>query len=251
MNEIFSTSRYWFLIRSHAVGAYRSLVTLTATLAIVISFMALLGDKLNDEFYISLFGAMLFILGLVFTSRAFRQLHDKTRNTAYLLIPASSFEKTLASYFVVTVGLVAYLLILTCVVSVVVEPLNTLLTGQQRPVFNPFAPDVWVMIPGYLFVQSSFFLGAAWFRKGHLMKTILVHSLASVAITIFILLVMGIALEPYWSSSQDVDIKVQDVFGPYAGAIKTLVYGLAALWVVFCWYVAWLRVRETQVSDGV
>ena len=77
-------------------------------------------------------------LGIIASSRAFRPLHDKTRNEAYLLLPASALEKTLARLLAVTAGLVTYLLVFSTVVALVVESLNLLFFGSRNGFFNPF-----------------------------------------------------------------------------------------------------------------
>jgi hypothetical protein len=52
------------------------------------------------------------IWGTIAASLAFDELHDKEKNDAYLLLPASSVEKTLISLFSVSVLLPLLILIL-------------------------------------------------------------------------------------------------------------------------------------------
>ena len=251
MNENFSTKRYWLLLRSTAVGGYRQLITMTATLAGVIAVLAFLNNKSGDSFYTGLFGWILIVLGLILSSRGFLSLHDKTRNTLYLLTPASSLEKTLVPLLLFTIGFFVYLLVLFSVVSMVVEPLNYWVFGQSRAWFNPFDPALWKKLPDYLFLQSFYFLGAAWFRTAHFVKTTFSLLLTSVVITVFSLVVLRILFAPYWQATTDVSINFQGVFESFSGGVKALVYSIGVLWVFMCWYVVWLRVRETQVCDGV
>ena len=251
MNEIFSIDRFRLLLRSYGMGIYRPLITLTLTLAFLLGILSILGDKSNDGFYVSSFAALLYILGLIFTSRAFRELHDKARNSAFLLLPASTFEKTLARLVILTVGLIMYLLFLVSLVSLIVEPLNHLLFNQTRELFHPMEADAWKTIPGYLFLQSIYFLGAAWFRSGHLVKTTLALILANLAISLFSFLVLRLLFAPYWEYAGDLNISFADMPGSYGGVAQALLFTFAALWVAICWYVAFLRVREAQVSDGI
>ena len=153
MNEVFSPQRLWLLIRGDLVVGYGSLLVVFGALAGVILVAALAthgGTLLGGGFYRAFFGLVLFVWGLVASSRAFRPLHDRTRNEAYLLVPASGLEKTLARLLAVTVGLVAFLLVFTGLVSVVVETLNLLLYGGRYPFFDPFEPTVWRWIFVYI-----------------------------------------------------------------------------------------------------
>ena len=112
MNDVFSPQRLRLLIRGDLVAGYRSVLVVSGALATY-------GGALRDgDFYRRYFGLALFVWGLVASSRAFRPLHDRTRNEAYILIPASALEKMLARLLAVTVGLVAYLLVFIGLVSV-------------------------------------------------------------------------------------------------------------------------------------
>ena len=181
MNEVFSPQRLRLLIWGDLVAGYRSLLVVSSALAGVILVAALAthgGAPHDGDFYRRCFGLALFVWGLVASSRAFRPLHDRTRNEAYLLIPASALEKTLARLLAVTVGLVAYLLVFIGLVSVVVDTLNLVLYGDRHAFFDPFDRTVWSSIFVYIILQSFYFLGGAWFRRAHFVKTTLALTLA-------------------------------------------------------------------------
>ena len=50
--------------------------------------------------------------------------------------------------------------------------INTLLFDVRREFFSPFDALSWLLVPHYLVAQALFFLGAAWFRKTHFVKTV-------------------------------------------------------------------------------
>ena len=257
MTENLSINRIVLLLRADVVGGYRTVLIVSAALAGVILVTAMIaqGDSgVGGEFYVSWFGTMLFIWGVIASSRAFREVHDRTRSAAYLLIPASALEKTIARLLAVTIGLAGYLLVFTSLTSVVVETVILLLSGERGDFFNPIDPLAWQLIPGYLFVQSFFFLGAAWFRKAHFIKTTLAVTLATVGMVIFCLLTLRIVFAPYWEGIEGIGL----MFTYLSRSHADLLDGLEILGTLFaillpatCWCIAWLRIRETQVSDAV
>ena len=255
MNQHFSIERLWWLLRADFTGGYRSLLTVSATLAGVIliaSLMALNGPGGAQSFFISWFGAMLYVWGAIASSRAFSELHDKTRNVAYLLIPASAIEKTLARLVAATVGLTLYLLLFTSAVSLLVAGLHSLIPGARAGLFNPFDPRLWPLIGGYFFLQSFFFLGAAWFRRRHFIKTALVITLVGIGLMLFTLLTFSAVFRPV--GIDNLEILIEGAAGSYQGVIRLLETLTAILMTILplaCWSIAWLRVREAQVSDGV
>ena len=250
MNEHFSLDRLWWLLWADLVAGYRSLLTVSGTLAGVIliaSLISIHGAGAAQGFFVSWFGGMLYIWGAIASSRAFPELHDKTRNEVYLLTPASAIEKTLTRLLAVTVGLTLYLLIFTAVVSLLVAGLHRLFLDPGVGLFNPLDPQVWPLVAGYFFLQSFFFLGAAWFRRRHFIKTTLVITVVGIGLTLFVLptvvLTLGVAVSPD-------SISIPGNQGMLR-LIETLRTTFAIVLPVACWTIAWLRVRETQVSDGI
>ena len=254
MNEVFSPQRLWLLIRGDLIAGYRSLLVVFGALAGVILVAALAthgGTLLGGGFYRAFFGLVLFVWGLVAASRAFRPLHDRTRNEAYLLVPASGLEKTLARLLAGTVGLVAFLLVFTGLVSVVVETLNLLLYGGRYPFFDPFEPTVWRWIFVYIILQSFYFLGGAWFRRAHFVKTTLALTLAIAAFGAFTAITLRVVFAGYWLDVGDVFFVLEQLGWAPASATGAVVHAIALLLALSCWWLAWLRVAEVQVSDGV
>lgn len=255
MNEHFSIERLWWLLRADFTAGYRSLLTVSATLAGVILIASMISfdpGGAAQGFYVSWYGGMLYFWGVIASSRAFRELHDKTRNGAYLLIPASAIEKTVARLLTVTIGLAVYLLIFTTVVSLLIEGVFRLVPGSGHGLFNPLDAQLWPVVAGYLFLQSFFFLGAAWFRRRHFIKTALVITLAGIALCVITLLTFRVIFAP--EGIAGLGHMVARAAGSYPSLFQSLeVIGtfFAILLPAACWSIAWLRVRETQVSDGI
>ena len=255
MNEHFSFERLGWLLRADFADGYRSLLTVSAMLAGVILAASLISFDPFDAtqgFFVPWYGGMLYIWGIIASSRAFAELHDKARNEAYLLIPASTFEKTLARLLTVTVGLSVYLLAFTTAVSLLVAGIHRLLPGAGYGLFNPLDPWLWPVITGYLFLQSFYFLGAAWFARRHFIKTTLVIVVAGIGLGLFTLLTLRVVFAP--EGLADLGNFMARAVESFPGLLRLL----EVLWAIIafalpiaCWSIAWLRVRETQVSDAI
>ena len=254
MNHILSPPRLGYLLRGDLITGYRSLLVSSAGLAVVILVVAMIAPSDYhgfSSFHRAAFTIALFTWGIVATSRAFVSLHDKTRNEAYLLLPASALEKTLARLLTVTVGFVLYLLVLSTLVSVVVESLNLLFFGSRHRIFDPFDPIVWERVTLYIVVQALYFLGAAWFRRGHFMKTTLAVTLGCIALTALTLIALRIAFADLWAVAWDIDYALESLRDWFAGTGSEVLFAVKLLLPIACWCIAWLRVSEAQTSDGV
>ena len=264
MNETLSLPRLWYLLRGDFIAGYRSLLIVSAALAGVtlVTAMIIPSGLVFDNvfhrdpgFHFAVFTIALFAWGIIASSRAFRSLHDKTRNEAYLLLPASALEKMLARLLAVTVGIVAYLLVFITLASLVVELLHLLFFGNRNAFFNPFDPSVWHRISLYIVLQSLYFLGASWFRRAHFIKTTLSITLAIAGLAAVATVAIRIAFAdfPLHVSLHIRNLSIVLATEPLSlsGVADTALLAVMVLLPIVCWSIAWLRVAEAQVSDGV
>jgi hypothetical protein len=251
MNEQLSLHRLVLLLRTELMRNQRTWLIAAGTAGLVAlllsSLGALDGNVGGAGFYRAVFIAALFALGTLVTSQSFVDLHGRATNTAFLMLPASALEKTLVRLLLTTVGIILCLLVLTTVLSWVIEGINGVVFGMRRELFVPWDRLAWTMLPHYLVVHGLFFLGAAWFRKLHYIKTV-----GAVLLIWFGLSTVAVAIT--WIAGHPIlggEIRIDNVDTPleWLTQIAKIVYYFAL--PVFCWFVAWLRVSETQVSHGI
>ena len=175
----------------------------------------------------------------------FSDLHGRGTNTAFLLLPASALEKTASRLLLYTVGLIAYLLLFTTLLSWVLEGINTLWVGERRDFFSPLDGLGWSLLPHFLVAQALFFLGAAWFRKVWWIKT--VGAVIGIVIGLGVIAAgLGWIVGPLQCLNADC---YQFPLFDWLSAAAPVAY--LYLLPPFCWFVAWLRVSEAQVSHGI
>lgn len=246
MSDQLSLQRLLWLLRSDALQSYRSWLVTSGTVALVALLPSLLGAAdgvVGRGFYDGVFIVVLFAWGTIATSQAFVDLHRRGSNATFLLLPASALEKTVARLALNTVLFFLYLLVFTTVLSFVLEGINAVLFGVRREFFSPFARAAWSIFPHYLVVQGLFFLGAAWFRKAHYVKTVgavlgVCFGLSCAAGAIVLLLRAG-------------GMRFDGDFTSFAWILNGAAIVYYGVLPAFCWFVAWLRVTETQVSHGI
>jgi hypothetical protein len=209
--------------------------------------------------YSSFLTGSLVIWGFISASLAFNSLHDKTRNESYLLLPASSVEKVLVRLLSVSVLLPIFIMILITLASVITETVTVLFFQLPFSPLNPFQGRFFRVIGYVVILQSVFFLGAAWFKKLHLIKTVFALILLAIIFGLlgafsFRILFASFFEGFFTQKAYDFDVEALMQL-QYPALMRTLetsgkvvFYGLLA---PFCWVVAWLRVKETQSSDGV
>jgi hypothetical protein len=258
MSEVFTFRRLVLLLRNDIIVRYRTLLLHSAVLAATILVGSMLSNGLSrgpgpeGDIYFYGFAPLLFLWGTIVASGAFNELHDKSKNEAYLLLPASDLEKTIARLLPV-LGFIVYLLAYLTVVSWVVETVNLVLFGSRDRPFNPFDPRVSLFVGHYVVAQSVFFLGAAWFRKAHFWKTSLTITATSLGFGALAALLGWALFDPYFGGFNEPEMyQIYLANIPlFDGAVLAAKAGYFLVLPPLCWFVAWLRVKETQVSHGV
>lgn len=262
MNQILNFNRLMNLARRDLINGWRGTAIASGVVSgaiFVIAFLGALFEGQRTIDYNAFFTGTMVIWGTIAASLAFDELHDKEKNDAYLLLPASSVEKTLISLFSVSVMLPLLILILITAASLVTEGVTALVFRLPYSPFNPLFGDNWSLIGKVIIIQSIFFLGASWFKKAHWIKTVLTVIVGSIVMGILASIIFRILFGSYFEGfftpkSVNIDFeslmrmrfpKFMDILSTLG---KTALYGLLA---PFCWFVAWLRVKETQSSDGV
>lgn len=250
MNDQLSLRRLAFVLRNDLVRTYRPALLISGTAALAALVVSLSGAYDGDVgqgpmFYRAFFIAMLFTWGTIATSVCFSDLHGRGTNTAFLLLPASALEKTASRLLIYTVGLIAYLLLFTTLLSWVLEGFNTLWIDERRGFFSPLDEVSWPLLPHFFVAQALFFLGAAWFRKVWWIKTF--GAVIGIAIGLCAVAAgLGWMVGPM--QCLNANCYQFPLFDWLAAAAPVAYFYLLP---PFCWFVAWLRVSEAQVSHGI
>lgn len=168
-------TRIYLLIRNTLVLKRLSILVICSAVAGLVTCLSLMdaSGSLEPQFHRNMYLFILFAGGIWLTSRTYRAFHDPVDGLSWLLLPASSLEKTLSTILLSNLVYIACSLMVYFPLSFVSEGLNRLVLDRFHPVFNPFDPSVIRGISLYFAAQAPFLIGAVYFKKHVLSKTIL------------------------------------------------------------------------------
>lgn len=252
----FQPKRIYRMMRNAMVLNRSSIVVVSASVAcvaILISFLDALGAcrlLLHRNLYLAVFVSG----GLLFTSRSFRGLHDPIQGLSWLLLPASLLEKTIVHILLTTVIYAIGSMLLFVVISMVSEALNQMLLGRHHGLFTPIDPLVLKSALTYIAIQAPFLVGAAYFRKHALSKTILVLMGFLVLLAVGIFVALRIIFGSQWSGidfermldGADLGIaweQLKQIGRTAAGTAKVLFWAVIPL---VSWTICYFRLKETE-----
>ncbi len=252
----FRFSRIYLLVRN-AVLLNRSSIAIVAAAAagvlLLISFVDAFG-ACRAELHRNLYLVVLFLGGLLLTSRSFKELHDPVKGISWLLVPASLLEKTLAWLLLTTLVFILGSMGFYLAFSVISEGLNMLAFGRRHFLFFPFDPFVLKGALSYTAIQAPFFLGAVYFRKHALSKTILALLTFSLMLGLGVLVVARVL---FWGQGIAWDFEavfagtdLSEKWAQLANLGKTAAVAAKSLfWAVVpfvCWTTCYFRLKETE-----
>ncbi len=254
INDFFSFRRLWLLVKRDVLGAHRAITLTSLTVMgvyLVISGLLAFRDA-HVGFPKFAFELILTLGGMIVTSRSFSELYRPESASLYLTLPASTLEKFVGRFLLLTVGWSAFALAGMIVVSALSQVLNLFLFGQGTGLLNPFDAEIWSRIGMFIVMDTLFLAGALYFRKNHLVKTLLsvvsfFFVLAAVAMFGFFLL-FGRGDANYWAGEYTQRIRLMPFFESLKIAAQVFCWSVfPAFWLVFSFF----RLKEAQIRNAV
>lgn len=222
-----------------------------AVLLLLLALAPTSGGWQPHEIFVS---GILYVGGLVVVSHSFVELTDPIRRSAYLLVPASTLEKIAARLALTLVAFPVAALALYWATSLVGAGLGDLIWGQSFGIYDPSTQKTARLLAYYPMIHAVFFLGAVWFRKGAVFKTLLSVVAAQIGLAIITMFLFrlvffeffeGLGLEP----SREFRLNVTDAgwltSDLSAQLGKAFTYFLLGPWL---WVLSYLRLADTESS---
>jgi len=262
-NESLSLNRLGLLMKRDVLSSYRSMLIRIAAasgILLMIDILNLWGGDADLYHHIEVFSAVLLVGGFFFTSAAFKEIHRKESNMAYLLLPASPLEKVLSRILFFSAGWIVIVILWYTLFTLISFGAGELLFGTHFPMHGPFHPKLTMVYMHYMVLQSVFLAGAVYFRRTHFFKTVLALFISLFIFLLIMALFSRIIFASYFTGFFDVrEAAVMQLEGlaPYRfggfvsfmNVLKDVMYwGILA---PAAWVFTYVRFREVQIKDGI
>jgi hypothetical protein len=244
-DTFFNGSRFMNLLWKEIKENWKTYAVFTTAMFGIMMIIYLVIDSMrnyapasNNSISQLLFTILLFIFGSISASAIMDKMKTKTGRTAFLLLPATSFEKFFTRWLIHTVAFLAiYYIIFTLAdytyaaiyswhhpdYPVAINPRYIFLRGQGG---MPF-PVLTNLMAAYVYVQSFFVLGGTVCPKKSFLKTF-VAGLVLLSIYLFTISVCNKSITAFYT-------------GPYLLSI------ILFLMAVLNWTIAYYRFKESEI----
>ena len=220
----FNFNRFILLLKAELLQDKRSLLIKLVAVFGLLTIFALMnakgepsGDQEFIDFHYLWFPIILFIGGIIFTSKSFSELDEKTGAHHYLTLPASTLEKFTSKWLITSIGFATVFSICYWLYALISNGLCDSIFGYAPRAFSLFEThheydgnSVFIFIKIYLVIQTLYLTGAVVFRKYVVFKT----PLAALAIILaFALAITILARIVLWDWFNGFSLEPQDIKG--------------------------------------
>jgi hypothetical protein len=264
--EKFSVKRIGLLLKRDVSSGYMNvLVIIGAIAALLLTFdilnFTIFNGGTNLTHHFDTFTAILFIGGFIATSSMFKEAHRRESAQGYLMLPASPLEKVFSRIVLSNLGWFLLTIVWYSVYTYLSAGVTELIANQHHAVFHPFFGRIWIAFAHYIVLQSIFLVGAVYFRKGQLFKTLLSLFFAGIAFSVFVMIAARIIFAPYFTGffmnndSQMIGSLFENLPFRFGENIQVLeIISKTIYWAVIApvaWLITYVRFREVQIKDAV
>ncbi|OQY34618.1 MAG: hypothetical protein B6241_04125 [Spirochaetaceae bacterium 4572_59] len=258
MNQYLNTKRLLRLCRKDYYTTRRQIILAAATIGAFIFLIGLIGGKdrpVSPSSYNSYFTIILYLGGIITTAAIFKDRHDRDSIHNWLMLPASTLEKYLVRFLFSTVGLILITLITVWLSSFITSLALFLLYGHSFSLFNfTDKRDIWLIIQGYLALHPFFFLGAAWFRKNQIIKTLLTLFIIQIILSFIggglgYMFLIRFAMENEFYMTDQTFFNDIMISGKNIALMARILFQLII--PVCCWTTAYFKLKKAEVKDGI
>ncbi len=259
-----SPLRLWFLFKRDINRQWKDyLITMSAFCGFFLISLIITSKvgSIESGVHYAFLSILIYVLGFILASMAFRDAHKKLLNHDWLMLPASTLEKFVEKLVLYSVVLPVVTIVFYTVFSLIGKLIIQVFMGEYFPLFNIANGAVWQMFGYYVIAVSIFILGAAWFKNNNFIKTIVALVVFSIILSIVSTLIVWLVFNDYfwplvrgnfhmsYDFSQGFDTVAFENFG--WGLFRFLKFFCFWMLAPICWVGAWLKLREVEVKDGV
>ncbi len=193
-NQYFSFPRFGHLMQREFAQNKKVILIIAAVAFLVVGGNAL-GWAYNREhgYHEFSYGFYLLIGGFILTSMSFTEMNRLDSRLFYLTLPASSLEKFISRWLITGLGFAIFFTIGYWITVIIFKALGGAIFNFDIGDFNPFTEQNILFFRIYLAGQTVFLLGAVYFKKFEIFKTVLSTALIGLSLAVLSAIIFRLA----------------------------------------------------------
>ncbi len=258
LNQYFDFKRFGYLLKREGLVNFKLFgIALGAISGILLVLFLATAYGFNEDgeikwdLHYPFFIVTFVVLGVGFTSLAYKDLLQVNKAYAYLTLPVSNLERLISMLLLTSVVFTAFYVLYYWIFAAILNGIGGLYTDLNFVTFDPTNEIVVKAVKMYIVLQSIFLLGAASFKRFPFLFTMLT---IFVAVVIFVT-VTGLTIRVVYADFINQNIEINPDRYISDGVQKFMEENLEKIarftfWYVlapFCWFITYLKLKEREV----
>ncbi|MBN2282030.1 MAG: hypothetical protein JXQ65_15715 [Candidatus Marinimicrobia bacterium] len=248
MNNYFNLQRFLQTLKNDIIRNSRNYLITLGAIAGILTSIDLLPGIITGKTLVPVHGylPLFMLMGYIFSSLVFNEMHDPQKGLVFLTTPSSSLEKLFSKLLITSLLYVLVMWLFFQALTLFLNGLNAIFFGTEPTRFTFH----WGIARIFIITQSVFLFASGYFRKNAFLKLLFAGFVLQMFFSFFS--IINFKLFFNISDFHNIEIDALDLdMGRMADLIKALVYGarFTFLWLMapFFWFMTYLRIAEKEV----
>ena len=248
INNYFNPTRFFLTLKNDIVRNLKTYLLALGAITGVFTAIDFLPGIIagNPVIAVQAYLPLFMVLGFIFSSLVFNEMHEPQKGLVYLTTPSSTLEKLISRLLISSVFYVGIMFVYFHVLTLFLNGMNYLFFDAS-PVDFYFN---WTLARIYIIVQSIFIFASSYFKKNAFLKLLFAGFVLQMILSFFSIINMKLLFD--LQDMSNIDVEQLDIsFGTIADLVKAAFYTTKFLffWVMapFFWFMTYLRISEKEV----
>ena len=245
LTRFFNLKRLLLQLKNDVYRHYRTwLITIGAITGVLMAIDLLPGiisgtPHIPVETYYTLF----MIVGFVFSSSVFTEMHDPQKGLVYLTTPASELERLLSKFLITNIFYILVSFLYFSLLTYILKGLNGILFNYPDGQFT----FNWEIARIYFIIQALFLFAGSYFKKHAFLKLIFAGFLISLVLSFYSTASMKIIFGNLMFRDMDFNMSIGDMAEFAKNLFNTVQFTFNWLLAPYFWVLTYLRIKEKEV----
>lgn len=245
LNRYINLKRLGLQIKNDIFRHYRTWLITLGAITGVLTAIDLLPGLISGNPYIPVqtYYSLFLIVGFIFSSSVFVEMHDPQKGLIYLTTPASELERFLSKFLITNIFYILLAFIYFSLLTLILKGVNGFLFGTSNGEFS----FNWEFARIYFIVQSIFLFAGAYFKKHAFLKVILVWFAVSILFSFYTTIGFKLLFGNLHFQHINFDISVGNVAQFAENVYTTARFVFTWILAPYFWVMTYLRLKEKEV----
>jgi len=245
INKYFSFKRLLLQVRNDISRNYRTwLLTLGAVTGILVAIDILPGIFAGKPYVpVVPFYIIFLLIGFIFSSVVFSEIHDSQKGLVYFTIPASNLERVISKILISNIFYILISFVYFKVMCFLLGEINGVIFGLKGGAYS----FNWDIARAYFILQSIFLFASSYFKSKAFIKLIFSLFVLNILFSIYFTAGFRLVFQEALSGNMNYDLSFTYLPDLGINIFNSVKFIFNWIFAPFFWVLTYLKIREKEI----